>query len=87
MLFEVVEAILGEIESSKVGVKIGPMRSERRDPADDGVISAVVMQEMKSPNNSQKVQIAGGCSKFLPIASCTALVGIARKTGSASPRI
>ena len=25
MLFEVVEAILGEIESSKVGVKIGPM--------------------------------------------------------------
>ena len=25
MLYEVVEAILGEIEPSKVGVKIGPM--------------------------------------------------------------
>ena len=29
------------------------------------------MQETKSTNDSHKVQITGGCSKFLAIASCT----------------
>jgi hypothetical protein len=53
-----------------------PAPSQRtRDPGDDVVIFALVTQEMKSSNNSQKVQIAGGCSKFLPIASCTAASG------------